>query len=502
MLYMPFQRFDAVLVMLWSSLLFATARSAAAFRTTPSSLMGCRRVVSPRAGPAAAAARMLPALHFSGTSSEVEAFPRNLYLAWSLDDDRLLWENRDKPTPKLASMLGRGLRGIEARLDKLKDVESPAYERLFAGGKHNTDTTDELETKGGKLTPAMEVLRRIRWDGTLVPGDFTVLYYDRVDEKIEEAKFDAPNESVKGKEELFVFAIPEHRISAVKYKERIVWDKDQRLDCVFGSMRGNGMTIDSVIDTYDEWKKEKDEEMAANRARQAEVAARIKSTLGDQRFAALKDLSSQLQHPTGSLMATDNSIEEYVRGSINLFRISREEGSGESEDAGTRRTRDIEALDMLSELVALLPDDVLRERILLNIESNVDRLEGRKQKTGSKKEAQQHQLPELNEDDLEETFVRGSGAGGQKINKTSNRVILVHLPTNCRVECQDTRSLQQNRKIARKRLRLKVDEFINGASSRTNIKAVKAVNKKARAKARNRARQRKKKEAQGESGLE
>ena len=499
MLCPPFHRYSAT-VMLWcSSLLFATARSAAAFRTPPScaSLVGCRRVASPRA-----AARMLPVLHFSGTSSEVDPFPRNLYLAWSLDDDRLLWENRSKPTPKLASMLGRGLRGIEARLDKLKDVESPAYERLFAGGRHSTDDMDDLMSKGGKLTPAMEVLRRIRWDGTLIPGDFTVLYYDRVDEKIEEAQFDSPNESVKGKEELFVFAIPEHRISAVKYRERIVWDKDQRLDCVFGSMRGNGITIDAVIDSYDDWKREKDEEMAANRARQAEVAARIKSTLGDQRFAALKDLSSQLQHPTGSLMATDNSIEEYVRGSINLFRIAREEANVESEDAGTRRIQDVEALDVLSELVALLPDDVLRERILLNIESNVDRLEGRKRKAGSKKEVLQQQLQELNEDDLEETFVRGSGAGGQKINKTSNRVILVHLPTNCRVECQDTRSLQQNRKIARKRLRLKVDEFINGASSQANIKAVKAVNKKAKTKARNRARQRKKKEAAAESGLE
>lgn len=91
------------------------------------------------------------------------------------------------------------------------------------------------------------------------------------------------------------------------------------------------------------------------------------------------------------------------------------------------------------------------------------------------------------------------GAGGQKVNKTSNRVILVHLPTQVsrkrgrnvamlnahwlcmlslhwelsssslsqvRVECQDTRSLQQNRKIARKRLRLKVDSFLNGESSK------------------------------------
>lgn len=482
-------------MMLCTSLLFATARSAAAFggatartRATSSLLTG----TGCRAAPCPAGALVL---HFSSSSSdncEVDPFPRNLYLAWSLDDDRLLWQNRDKPTPKLASMLGRGLRGIEARLDKLQDRDSPAYERLFAGGKIEAGDGD---AKGGKLTPAVEVLRRIRWDGTLNPSDFTVLYYDRVDEKIEEAKFDAPNESVKGKEEFFVFAIPEHRISAVKYKERIVWDKDQRLDTVFGSMRGDGVTIDAVIDSYAGWKEEREEEMAANRARQAEVAARIKSTLGDQRYAALKDLSSQLQYPTGSLMATDASIEEYVRGAINLFRVSRDEKEGiEGEDAGTRRIRDLEALDMLSELVALLPDDVLRERILLNIESNVDRLEGRKQRTGNKKEAQ-NQLPELNEDDLEETFVRGSGAGGQKINKTSNRVILVHLPTNCRVECQDTRSLQQNRKIARKRLRLKVDEFVNGASSRANIKAVKAVSKKNKSKARNRARQRKKKEA-------
>jgi protein subunit release factor B len=34
--------------------------------------------------------------------------------------------------------------------------------------------------------------------------------------------------------------------------------------------------------------------------------------------------------------------------------------------------------------------------------------------------------PELSEDDLTETFVRGSGPGGQKVNKTSNRVVLVH----------------------------------------------------------------------------
>jgi protein subunit release factor A len=73
-------------------------------------------------------------------------------------------------------------------------------------------------------------------------------------------------------------------------------------------------------------------------------------------------------------------------------------------------------------------------------------------------------------------------AGGQKINKTSNRVILVHIPTQLRVECQDTRSLQQNRKIARKRLQLKLDDYINGDASRSNQKASVKVAKRQRTK--------------------
>ncbi|KAF8810145.1 hypothetical protein BYT27DRAFT_6504095 [Phlegmacium glaucopus] len=59
-------------------------------------------------------------------------------------------------------------------------------------------------------------------------------------------------------------------------------------------------------------------------------------------------------------------------------------------------------------------------------------------------------IPELREEDLEEAFVRGSGPGGQSINKTENNVQLHHKPTGLRVSCQDTRSLSQNRKLARK----------------------------------------------------
>ncbi len=56
------------------------------------------------------------------------------------------------------------------------------------------------------------------------------------------------------------------------------------------------------------------------------------------------------------------------------------------------------------------------------------------------------------EDDLLEKFVRGSGAGGQKINKTSSCVFLKHLPTGVCIKCQMDRSREMNRFLARREL--------------------------------------------------
>lgn len=50
--------------------------------------------------------------------------------------------------------------------------------------------------------------------------------------------------------------------------------------------------------------------------------------------------------------------------------------------------------------------------------------------------------------DIEERFVRGTGAGGQKINKTSSTVWLQHQPTGTEVRCQRERSQNSNRVIA------------------------------------------------------
>jgi peptide chain release factor len=55
-------------------------------------------------------------------------------------------------------------------------------------------------------------------------------------------------------------------------------------------------------------------------------------------------------------------------------------------------------------------------------------------------------------DDLEEEFIRGSGPGGQKINKTSSTVRLNHEASGVEIKCQEERSLALNRLRARERL--------------------------------------------------
>ncbi|MCU0581111.1 MAG: peptide chain release factor-like protein [Syntrophales bacterium] len=68
----------------------------------------------------------------------------------------------------------------------------------------------------------------------------------------------------------------------------------------------------------------------------------------------------------------------------------------------------------------------------------------------------------VREEDLRETFVRSSGPGGQKVNKTSTCVQLVHLPTGLSVKCQQERSQALNRFLARRLLLDRIERLQEG----------------------------------------
>ncbi len=64
----------------------------------------------------------------------------------------------------------------------------------------------------------------------------------------------------------------------------------------------------------------------------------------------------------------------------------------------------------------------------------------------------------VGEADLEETFVRSGGHGGQNVNKTATCVMLLHRPSGLRVKCQTTRHQAMNRFLARRLLLDKLEQ--------------------------------------------
>ena len=71
----------------------------------------------------------------------------------------------------------------------------------------------------------------------------------------------------------------------------------------------------------------------------------------------------------------------------------------------------------------------------------------------------------IRESDLREDFIRGSGHGGQKINKTSSCVNIFHAPSGFQVKCQATRQRALNRFLARRELCDRIEEKKLGEQS-------------------------------------
>ena len=80
------------------------------------------------------------------------------------------------------------------------------------------------------------------------------------------------------------------------------------------------------------------------------------------------------------------------------------------------------------------------------------------------------QVPKLDfdhkdKDQIIEVHMRGSGPGGQSVAKSNNAVSLKHIPTGIVAKCHETRSVNQNRLIARQKLLEALDKFYNKEDS-------------------------------------
>jgi len=89
----------------------------------------------------------------------------------------------------------------------------------------------------------------------------------------------------------------------------------------------------------------------------------------------------------------------------------------------------------------------------------------------------------LREKDIEEKFIRSSGSGGQKVNKTSTCVYLRHIPTGVEVKCMRERSQSLNRFFDRRELVEKISK-VEGQMTSGSIEMAKIRRQKARRKKR------------------
>lgn len=117
----------------------------------------------------------------------------------------------------------------------------------------NNEKKSSFNTKKKSMRTAIDVINRILWDNSLPTEDFIVGYLDRFIGVIEKP-FSAFSWEDLASVDYNVLAIPKHRIQYFKYKQTKIWDKNDRMDKVYGST-GHTETLTDIMECYKDIKE-------------------------------------------------------------------------------------------------------------------------------------------------------------------------------------------------------------------------------------------------------
>ena len=282
-----------------------------------------------------------------GGGDSAMCMPAHVHEPYTREDDAYLWKHQ-ADLEGAAAALGRGVRSCTARLKRLRKPTSEGYRRLFGVDEEQMEdggaavAHSSSSSSSSSLRCARDCIQRILHDAALDPRSFSVGYSDRFLVRPREVAFARPNDSIRGSERLFVLALPEHRVAFIKYRKRLVWHKEMRLDLIFGSHGGHGTRIGEVVETYDTWEAER-------RARLSAAMARATVALGGSR-EALRRVKLHLKRTAHG----ECSLDEFVDVALDKF---------------------VDCPPALLELIASLPDEdtSFRDELCSRVEERIRR---------------------------------------------------------------------------------------------------------------------------------
>jgi hypothetical protein len=146
----------------------------------------------------------------------------------------------------------------------------------------------------------------------------------------------------------------------------VVWDKTHRLDLVFGKPG-----IIATVQYYHEWKRQQDDTLAWLNVRRTTSLTGTRTTNGNATLFSITKAHPGVRGTiiTGLDMFAKMQAEEYIQQCMELFQLVRKDPSQSSEPSMIPQA-DMETLESLSEYIALIPNQAIRQAVLEEMDLN------------------------------------------------------------------------------------------------------------------------------------